>query len=192
MAVSTGLLAVITAPAGVSFDRVGEAVSFASECREIMRTVIASDQNLEGPAVEERTWYFPATAPLMAAPVPRLTLLSDVAVWAQHREGEPVRLVMTLDPLRLPTDPLVVFECLQRMIINGLADGIVGVVRGADLIVRDEWLEPAAPGALALDLSVFMIRHLALDEAPADWLKNGRFLPYELAPAGSAPRGGLL
>ena len=191
MSASTGLIAVIPAPSGTPLERVHEAVEFARHCREIARTVVASDQPIEK-EFSPPTWFFPASPELMSAPAPRLALLGPVAGFTERREGEMVRLVMHLDPLRLPNDPLVVFECLQHLLINGFADGILGLVPGnGGIAEREGWLVRDPSGPYQLDHTVYILKTEFLADAGPDWLSTGRFLPYHAAQAGPDPRGGL-
>lgn len=191
MSSSTGLIAVIPASKDTPVARVHEAIGFAGHCREIMRTVVASDQPIQN-EFGLPTWFFPAEADRLARPAPRPELLLSAAEYTEHREGEIIRLVMHLDPMRLPTDPLVVFECLQHLLINGFADGILGLIPGKGGIVeKDGWLTPDPDGPYRLDHTVYVLKTEFLMTAGDDWLSAGRFLPYHAAQAGPDPRGGL-
>ena len=191
MSSSTGLIAVIPAPAEIPIDRVHEAVEFTRHCREIMRTVVASDQPSEN-AFRLPTWFCPSPVELLGAPAPRPKLLEMVAEYTERREGERIRLVMHVDPLHLPADPVVVFECFQHLLINGLADGIVGLAPGPGGIAeREGWLSPDPAGPYQLDNTVYLLKAEFLADSGGDWLSTGRFLPYHAAQTGPTPREGL-
>lgn len=192
MSTSTGLIAVIPAPKETPLDRVYEAIEFADHCREITRTIVASDQPIES-QFKPPTWFFSAKTEWLTRPAPRPQLLLPAAEYTERREGEMIRLVMHLDPLRLPPDPLVVFECLQHLLINGFADGIVGVVPGKGGIAeREGWLHLDPSGPYQLDPAVCVLKTEFLAGAGDNWLSSGRFLPYHAAQAGPMPRGGFM
>lgn len=191
MAVSTGLIAVVPAPAAAPLESVLASVAFLRDCREIMRVVVASDQPIEAEVTEAGAWYFRTHPDLLAETPPRFKLLSDACLWFEKKDGETVRLILAADPLRPMTDQIVVFECLQRVIVNGFADGIVGVTAGRGIAEQEGWLVPDPDGPLQVDGSVFMFRTSFVLEAPSPWLKEGRFLAYHVA-GDAQPRGGLI
>lgn len=192
MEVSPGLIAVIPSGAAQGWEKTAAAIALTHECREIMKTVVASDQDWM-PRSNEAGAYFYAVAPAaLSAPAPRLSLLSDVADWSERQDGELVRLVLHLDPARMFEDPLIVYECLQRIIVNAFADGVIGVAKGAGLAEKDGWVEPKADGPWTLDPSVLMFRRNFVDDRAADWLASGRFLPYHTLPAGAGSRGSFV
>ena len=194
MAVSTGLIAVLPAPAGTSLEKIREAIAFCRESREIMKVLVASDRPIEQDVINEGAWFYPTGSSALNHPVPRLALLAEVATYYEKRDGERVRLVLHLDAERLMTDPLVVFECFQRIMINAFADGIVGVSKGGagGLAEKGEFLDADPAGPFSLDGSVYMLEHDFLLSAPADWFAGGKFLAYHSAPAGAPSRGHFL
>jgi hypothetical protein len=193
MAVHTGLLAVVPAPAGTPPEKILATIAFARQSREIMKVIVTSDQPLEEAVTTEGAWFFKAPASLLSAPVPRLALLAETAAFYEKRDGERVRMVLHLDPLRPMSDPLVIFECFQRIMINAYADGIVGVSKtGRGLAERGEFLAADPNGPLVIDGSVYMIEHDFLIAAPPDWFSAGKFLAYHSAPASAPSRGTFL
>jgi len=194
MAVSTGLIAVIPAPAGTPMEKIRQAIHFCRQSREIMKVLVAADRPIEAEVTAEGAWFFPATTAALGQAIPRPALLSDVAAYYEKRDGERVRLVLHLNPDKLMTDPLVVFECFQRVMINAYADGILGVTKGGagGLAEKGEFLEADPEGPLAMDGSVYILEHSFLLGASEDWFSTGKFLAYLSAPSGAPSRGTFL
>ncbi|MBV9080770.1 MAG: hypothetical protein JO102_06590, partial [Elusimicrobia bacterium] len=123
---------------------------------------------------------------------PRLALLERVAAWSEKKDGDPVRMVVHFDPNRPVSDGTIIFECLQRLIINGLADGLVGVRRqgegGARWMEKDGWLVPGE-GTWFETGELYVIRPDFLHRREPDWRGGGHWLPYDLDAA--RPGGSL-
>jgi hypothetical protein len=191
--VSTGLIAIIPATKDVPLKKILDAIAFTKLCREIMKAIVVSDQAFHSQVTAAGAWFFPAKAGDFQTPVPRIRLMTDVAAWYEQKDGEVARFLFQLDPLHPPADPVVVFECLQRLIVNGMADGILGLSTGRGISIgNDGWLEVDEKGSLQLDGTVYMLRHDFARHEHADWLRSGHFLPYQTDLVGDRYREELL
>lgn len=185
MDTSTGLIAVITDNGSASPAALRASVAFCRACPEIVRAIVATTR-----AEEIRDDAAPAVVfeavDSEVAERPSVALLSRVADWSETDNGEKVRLIVSLDPAVLPTDPLVIYEVLQRLITNGLADGIIGIKRNITARgwkQQGEWVEPVEGGApLEEDPAIYAFTRAFVDDELRDWRAGGRFLPYELLP----------
>ncbi len=185
MDTSTGMIAVIVDDGNASSDQLRALVAYVRTAPEVVRAVVASGR---AEAIRETVapaHVFEAPASELRMPPP-FSLLSRISDWSKRLDGEVVRLIVTLNPKHPMTDPWIIYECLQRLITNALADGIVAVRKigsGPAWQQDEEWVRPAdSGGTLFEDPSLYVFRIEFVRDNPENWRAGGQFLPYEISP----------
>jgi N-acylneuraminate cytidylyltransferase len=208
---STGILAVIPARGGskglpgknirpfCGLPLIAHSILLAKSCHEIVKVVVSTDS----PEIAEVAKKYGASVPFLR---PAELAKDDTPTWPvlQHalntvekQDGENYRWLLLLEPTTPCRHPQYVMECFQRMMINGDADGIVGVSKQApnpiwnSVVDSNGYLKNLIPESAALTRrqdappifringSIYMWRAEFVKEHGPNWRENSHLMMYE-------------